>query len=95
MMAHQLIVVMGVSACGKSLIGERLAVALGVDFIEGDTLHSKENIAQMQAGIPLNDLQREPWLESIQQRLIQADRQHTSLVVSCSALKRRSSTNSP
>ena len=29
-------VVMGVSGCGKTSIGEKLAAALGVPFIEGD-----------------------------------------------------------
>ncbi|TIT90006.1 MAG: gluconokinase, partial [Mesorhizobium sp.] len=33
------IVVMGVAGCGKTVMGEALAEALGAVFIEGDRLH--------------------------------------------------------
>ncbi|WP_341486903.1 gluconokinase [Pararhizobium sp. A13] len=81
-----LIIVMGVSGCGKSSIGERLADQLGLPFVEGDSLHPAENIAKMSAGIPLDDGDRWPWLEIIGKRLETA--RATGIVVSCSALKR-------
>jgi len=80
------IVVMGVSGCGKSSIGERLADHLGLPFVEGDSLHPAENIAKMSAGIPLDDDDRWPWLEIIGNQLEQA--RATGIVISCSALKR-------
>jgi gluconokinase len=78
---------MGVSGAGKSLIGARLARALGLEFVEGDTYHSPENVARMSAGIPLTDEDRGAWLAAIATRL-DAAREGPGLVVSCSALKR-------
>ena len=39
-----IIVVMGVSGSGKTTIGTMLADAIQCSFLEGDSLHSKENI---------------------------------------------------
>lgn len=80
---------MGVSGCGKSEIGQGLATALGVDFLEGDSLHSATNVAKMAAGTPLTDSDRADWLLTLQQRIAQATEQQRGLVLSCSALKRR------
>lgn len=79
------LVVMGVSGCGKSTVGQLLATALGVAFLDGDALHPESNIAKMAAGQPLDDADREPWLEAVGQALA-AER--NGLVVACSALKR-------
>ena len=61
----QAIVVMGVSGCGKSTVGEALAEKLGIAFIEGDKLHPKSNVDKMSAGTPLTDEDRWPWLDVI------------------------------
>ena len=82
------VVVMGVSGCGKSTVGLQLAQALGVPYVEGDDLHSAENVERMRSGIALTDEQRRDWLELIADRLAQAQSQSAGLVVSCSALKR-------
>jgi gluconokinase len=79
---------MGVSGSGKSLIGELFARALGVEFVEGDTYHSRENVARMAAGTPLTDKDRQAWLAAIAARLDDARRAGVGLVVACSALKR-------
>jgi carbohydrate kinase (thermoresistant glucokinase family) len=81
----QHIVVMGVSASGKSTIGELLARKLGAIFIDGDLLHPESNVAKMAAGIPLNDADRKPWLEVVGKKLANAGEK--SLVIACSALK--------
>lgn len=83
---HPLICVMGVSACGKSTVGERLARHLGVPFLDGDSLHPAENTARMTAGVPLTDDDRWPWLDAIGRRF--ADAADSGLVVACSALRR-------
>lgn len=83
-----LVLVMGVSGCGKSSVGAGLAAALGLPFLEGDSLHPPDNIARMAAGIPLTDEDRRGWLDSIAERLAEAAGQGTGLVVACSALKR-------
>ncbi len=77
------IVVMGVSGCGKSSVGLALAEALGARFIDGDDLHPEANKAKMAAGIPLNDDDRWPWLDSVGEALAESN-----TVVACSALKR-------
>ena len=79
---------MGVSGCGKSLIGAGLAHALGVEFVEGDEYHSAENIERMSRGIPLTDDDRARWLRSLAARIREAKDAGLGLVISCSALKR-------
>ena len=84
-----LYVIMGVSGSGKTTIGAPFARALDVEFVEGDDLHPPDNVRRMAAGIPLTDDDRHGWLVAIAERLRQAERGGTGLVVSCSALKRR------
>ena len=82
------LIVMGVAGAGKSLIGEALARALDVDFVEGDAFHSAENVARMAAGVPLTDELRADWLQLLADRLAAASRDGTGVVITCSALKR-------
>jgi gluconokinase len=82
------VVVMGVSATGKTSVGEQLAEELGCEFIEGDSLHSQHNIDKMTEGVPLTDEDRWPWLKAIAELVAERDSQGVSTVVSCSALKR-------
>jgi gluconokinase len=82
-------VVMGVSGCGKSTVGQALAQALGVPFVEGDLYHPPANVAKMAAGIALDDSDRAGWLHALQARIGAARADGTGLVLSCSALKRR------
>src|SRR5271170_5998493 len=84
-----MIVVMGVSGSGKSTVAGLLAEKLSCPMLEGDSLHSAENIRRMASGIALDDADRGPWLRAIAQRIASASREGRSLVVSCSALKRR------
>ena len=81
------LIIMGVSGCGKSTVGERLAQRLGVPFLEGDVLHPPHNVALMAAGTPLTDADRTDWLDAIAARL-SALHANEGIVVSCSALKR-------
>ncbi len=82
------LVLMGVSGCGKTTVAEILARRLGWPFVEGDALHPPANIAKMEAGHPLTDEDRAPWLEKIAgwtgERLDSGE----NGVVTCSALKR-------
>lgn len=79
------LVVMGVSGCGKSHVGLRLAEYLDAVFLDGDDFHPADNVAKMAAGEPLNDADRAPWLDRLAKEL--ADRER--VVLACSALKRR------
>lgn len=82
------VVVMGVSGAGKSLIGETLAKALSVPFIEGDQLHPRANVEKMSSGIPLTDEDRWPWLDRVGEALAAASGRSDGAVASCSALKK-------
>ena len=76
-------VVMGVSGCGKSRIGQDFATAVGARFVDGDSLHPVANIAKMSRGEALDNSDRAPWLDRVGQVL-----QDNGTVVACSALKR-------
>ena len=82
------LVVMGVSGSGKSTVAAGIAEALGLGFIDGDGLHSPESVALMQAGTPLTDADRWPWLERIAARLADEAEWPDGLVIACSALRR-------
>ena len=82
------IVLMGVSGCGKSTTGARLSRLLGWPFRDADSFHPPANVEKMSRGVPLEDADRWPWLEAIAQWI---DAQRTAGapgIVSCSALKR-------
>lgn len=80
------ILVMGVSGCGKTTIGKLLAKRLKGHFLDADDFHPITNINKMSRGEPLNDDDRWPWLDLV----ALAVREHTApipLVLACSALK--------
>jgi gluconokinase len=83
--AKTVIVVMGVAGSGKSTIADLFAQQLGWTRIEGDDLHPAQNVAKMAAGMPLTDVDREPWLRLICERINQTD---GNQVITCSALRR-------
>ena len=85
-MAKRRVVVMGVSGCGKTTIGDLVARELGVPFLDGDSLHPVENVAKMAAGTPLTDEDRWPWLATVGAELAKAG--DGGLVLACSALRR-------
>jgi gluconokinase len=84
-----LVVVMGVSGCGKSTVGRALAERLGLGFVEGDAWHPARNVALMAAGTPLTDDDRRDWLQALAEQLARAAASGQGLVLACSALKRR------
>lgn len=86
--AARLVVVMGVSGCGKTTVGRLLAKRLKAEFLEGDELHPPRNVERMASGIALTDTDRRDWLREIAQQLADAHAAQYPLVVSCSALKR-------
>ena len=82
-----LVVVMGVSGSGKSVVGAALAQRLRVPFADADDFHPPANIAKMTAGEALDDRDRKPWLAAIGTWL--ADQDVEGGVIACSALKRK------
>jgi gluconokinase len=78
------VVIMGVSGCGKSSVGEGLAARLGIPYRDGDDLHPAANVEKMRAGIPLTDDDRWPWLDQVAAVLAK----EAPVIVGCSALRR-------
>jgi gluconokinase len=83
-----ILIVAGVSGCGKTTVGGMLAGRLRWRFADADTFHPEANVAKMRAGIPLTDADREPWLQTITDWMDDMIASGQSAVVTCSALKR-------
>jgi gluconokinase len=81
------LLIMGVSGSGKTTVGQALAQKLGWDFFDADDFHPPENIAKMEAGIPLNDSDRAPWLAALHGQLLSTLKAGHHPVLACSALK--------
>lgn len=83
----KLILLMGVSGCGKSTVGAALASALNCPFIEGDDFHSPEAREKMRTGQALTDAERWPWLDRIAAAATSQMAKSHNAVIACSALK--------
>ena len=81
------VVVMGVSGCGKTTVARALADRLGWTFAEADDFHPASNIEKMEAGHPLDDQDRAPWLAAIRDWLRERAAAAQDVVITCSALK--------
>lgn len=83
-----ILIAMGVSGAGKSLIGEMLAERLSCSYTDGDAFHSAANKEKMHHGIPLTDEDRWPWLRTIRAAIEEKQRAGETAVFTCSSLKR-------
>lgn len=83
-----ILIAMGVSGAGKSLIGEMLAERLSCSYTDGDAFHSAANKEKMHNGIPLTDEDRWPWLRTIRAAIEEKQRAGETAVFTCSSLKR-------
>ncbi len=79
---------MGVSGSGKTTVAGILADRLGWAFQEGDALHSQANIEKMRSGQPLNDADRQDWLEAVAEWIERRLDAGENGIITCSALKR-------
>ena len=82
-----ILILMGVSGCGKTVIGINLAGVLDWEFVESDNYHSHEDVRKMSNNIPLTDADRWPWLKSLHDLLVEKQSQGIPVVLACSALK--------
>jgi gluconokinase len=82
-----IIVLMGVTGSGKTTVGKLLADELGWKFYDADDFHSPANIEKMKRGIPLDDVDRKPWLESLRDLIRNRLERAENGVLACSALK--------
>ena len=79
-------IIFGVSGTGKTTIGKLLAEKLEIPFYDADDFHPKENVEKMSNGIPLNDEDRSPWLQTLAKE-IEFWSENGGAVLACSALK--------
>ena len=84
-----IVVLMGVTGSGKTTIGTLLAKRTGTVFADADDYHPQSNKDKMRAGIPLNDDDREPWLEILNGLLRGWNQAGEGGVLACSALKQK------
>src|SRR5579875_2682123 len=84
-----IVVLMGVSGSGKTTIGTLLAERTGATFADADDYHPLANKQKMAAGQPLNDDDRQPWLEELNRLLRGWKEEGKSGVLACSALKEK------
>jgi gluconokinase len=87
--APAVVIIMGVSGCGKSTVGALLARRLRWEFEDADWFHPPANVDKMHSGIPLTDDDRWPWLDAVAAWIDKTRRSGGHGVVACSALKRR------
>ncbi|HEX3230638.1 MAG TPA: gluconokinase [Pyrinomonadaceae bacterium] len=81
------IILMGVAGSGKTTTGRKLAESLGWKYFDADDFHSAANVAKMKSGVPLNEEDRKPWLESLQRLIQERLANDQPAVLACSALK--------
>jgi gluconokinase len=84
-----IVVLMGVSGSGKTTIGTLLAERMGTVFADADDYHPKANKDKMAAGHPLNDEDRQPWLETLNKLMRGWQESGKGGVLACSALKEK------
>ncbi|NND63544.1 MAG: gluconokinase [Flavobacteriaceae bacterium] len=81
-----MIVIMGVSGCGKTTVGKLLADELQIPFYDADDFHPQSNIEKMKNGVPLDDSDRLPWLQMLSTEMNRWE-QDGGAILACSALK--------
>lgn len=84
----RVVVVMGVSGSGKTVVGRALAARLGWRFLDADDFHPPANVERMSRGIALTDADREPWLAALHDA-VGGGLEAGGTVLACSALARR------
>ena len=84
-----ILVLMGVSGSGKTTIGTLMAERTGAVFADADDYHPAANKAKMAAGHPLNDEDREPWLETLNKLMRGWFEAGKNGILACSALKEK------
>ena len=85
----KLTIVMGVSGTGKTRIADSLSDELNHVFVDADDFHSSEAREKMSASLPLDDADREPWIDRILSHLTMLRNNNQSVVMAYSGLKHR------
>jgi len=83
------IVLIGPMGCGKTKVGVTLAQKLGWQFYDADDFHPEANKRKMGEGIPLDDSDRQPWLDILHEIIQKYLSEESSMILACSALKKK------
>lgn len=81
-----IIIIMGVSGCGKTSVGISLSKRTNLPFYDADDFHNETNIEKMKNSIPLDDEDRKPWLTSLSSNIKEWESKGGA-ILACSALK--------
>ena len=81
------ILIMGVTASGKTTVGTLLSRAIKWPFFDADEFHSPANVAKMRSGVPLSDADRIPWIASLRALISEQTLRNENVILACSALK--------
>ena len=81
-------VIFGVSSSGKTTIGKKISLKLGIPFYDADDFHSNTNIEKMSTGVPLDDHDRLGWLQKVLLKINESNK-NNGAIFACSALKEK------
>ncbi|WP_222844203.1 gluconokinase [Saccharicrinis aurantiacus] len=81
-----MVIIMGVSGSGKTTIAQQLSKILNCPFYDADDFHPQSNKDKMANGNPLNDLDRLPWLQKLNEHIMHWSN-NGQAILACSALK--------
>ncbi len=81
------VVLCGVAGSGKTTVGQLLATALALPFVDADDCHDAANREHMASGQPLDEAMRSRWLAALRTRLQPLVRDGAGFVLACSALR--------
>jgi gluconokinase len=81
------VVLMGVTGSGKTTVGRLLAAELGWQFYDADDFHPHASVEKMRRGIPLDDADRRPWLETLRELVRGCLERGEDAILACSALR--------
>jgi gluconokinase len=82
-----IVVLIGVSGSGKTIVGKTLGALTGWSFLDADDYHSDANIAKMSRGEPLDDGDRVAWLSTLSGVIKTQIEKGEETILACSALK--------
>lgn len=85
-MSQPVYILMGVSGCGKTTVGKLWAQEASLPFFDADDFHPQTNIDKMANGQPLDDTDRQPWLQRMAKEAKEWS-ETSGAVLACSALK--------
>jgi gluconokinase len=82
------VIVMGVSGSGKTVVGKALGQRLNWLFEDADNWHPASNVEKMRSGIALTDDDRKPWLTALNAAIRDWIAEERNAILACSALRK-------